>query len=75
MKTASWRMVSGVRSCVALDFDRFVVLPAVHERRNTMLRRGRCVGPVCEAVQDWFGSSVGIEEENGKDRKEIPLQA
>lgn len=45
MKTASWRMVSEVRSCVALDFDRFVVLPAMHERRNAMLRKGWCACP------------------------------
>jgi len=28
--------------------------------------------PLCEAVQDRFGSSVGIEEENGRDQKDIP---
>jgi len=63
--------VSRVQSLVATDWE-ILLRPRVGEGRNNVLRRGRCVGPVCEAVQDWFGSSVGIEEENGRDQKEIP---
>lgn len=62
--TAPPRTMSRLQSCVATDRE-ILLRPYVGEGRNNVFRSGRCANPLCEAVQDWFGSSVGIEEENG----------
>ena len=47
--------------------------PSVGEGRNTMLRRGRCASPVCEAVPTPYSYSVSIEEQKEKDRWSVHL--
>ena len=65
--TAPSRTMSRVQSCVATDSGG-LLRPRVGEGRNHMLRRGRCAGPVCEAVPTPYSYSVSIDKQNGKDR-------
>ena len=70
--TAPPRTVSRVQSCVATDWE-ILLRPDVGEGRNNVFRRGRCADQLCEAVEDRFCSSVGIEEKKRRrDRKETP---
>ncbi len=60
METAPPRTVLRLQSRVATDSG-CLLLSSPTRGRNNVFRRGRCAHPLCEAVQDRFGASGGIE--------------